>query len=166
MSNVRVEGADELVERLAKTADITKIYQAVAQSCALVEGAAKRKVEKGNLRNSIKYEVTTDGGNVKGVVFTPVEYAPYVEFGTGLYAEGGKGRKEVPWVYVEGSDSSSGSKTVYATREDAIAAMMYLREQGLDARLTYGQQPKPFLRPAFKENKQNIKEKLREAAKP
>ncbi|WP_299043873.1 hypothetical protein [uncultured Campylobacter sp.] len=33
-----------------------------------------------------------------GVVYTPLEYAPYVEYGTGLFAVEG-GRADVPWSY-------------------------------------------------------------------
>jgi hypothetical protein len=72
----------------------------------------------------------------------------------------------VPWVYVEGGSSSgTESKKVY-TEQEAVATVEYLKEKGLDAKLTYGEHPHPFLRPAFNENKQNIKEKLKGAAMP
>ncbi len=61
----------------------------------LVSGDAKRRspVDMGQLRSSIGYEVDKD--EVK--IGTNVEYAIYVEYGTGIYAESG-GRK-TPWVY-------------------------------------------------------------------
>ena len=62
------------------------------------EGYAKdlAPVDTGNLRNSISHRVDPD--EPAAYVGTDTEYAPYVEFGTGVYAEGGGGRP-TPWVY-------------------------------------------------------------------
>lgn len=49
-------------------------------------------VDTGRLRNSITYVI--DNGEV--YIGTNVEYAPYVEFGTGRYVAGGR---PTPWVY-------------------------------------------------------------------
>lgn len=48
----------------------------------IVEGTAKElcPVDTGNLRGSINYQMGDDGLSV--IVGTPVEYAPFVEFGT------------------------------------------------------------------------------------
>ena len=78
----------------------------------------------GNLARSIQYEVE---GNTC-TVSAPLEYAPYVEYGTGLFAEQG-GRKDVPWHYQD--------------------------EKG-DWHSTKGQHPQPFLRPAFNEAQAGI----------
>lgn len=56
----------------------------------------------GSLRDSIRHEVEGDtvyikAGGIPGV-YRDVNYAVYVEFGTGIYAEGGDGRK-TPWAY-------------------------------------------------------------------
>ncbi len=53
-------------------------------------------VDLGRLRNSIAHAV--QGNSV--YIGTNVEYAPYVELGTGIYASNGNGRKE-PWVYYD-----------------------------------------------------------------
>lgn len=60
------------------------------------EGYAKDlvPVDTGNLRNSISH--TVDEEEPTAYVGTNVEYAPYVELGTGKYAEGGR---PTPWVY-------------------------------------------------------------------
>jgi len=52
-----------------------------------VEAEAKKNAPKGTgeLRRSITSRVEDD----KGIVYTPLEYAPYVEYGTGLFAENG-----------------------------------------------------------------------------
>lgn len=170
MSNtVSIEGADKIIKKLAQMADTQEYVKAIKKGCALVERAAKQKAPKGNsgaLRNSIKSEVTTDGKSIMGVVYTNLDYAPYVEYGTGLFAEGGKGRKEVPWVYVEGGGSSGNSSKKVYTEAEAVATVEFLQEKGLDAKLTYGEHPHPFLRPAFNEHKKDISELIKGAALP
>ena len=52
----------------------------------------QKPVDTGHLRNSINYRVRDD----EVYIGTNVEYAPYVEFGTGKYADGGR---PTPWVY-------------------------------------------------------------------
>ena len=54
------------------------------------------RIATGNLQNSISHLVMDD----TVYVGTNVYYAIYNEFGTGIYAEGGKGRK-TPWRYVD-----------------------------------------------------------------
>ena len=70
------------------------VSKALEKACFIVENTAKAlvPVDTGNLRNSITHEVY---GN-EGVVGTNVEYAPYVEFGTGLFSSQGDGRQDVP----------------------------------------------------------------------
>ena len=67
------------------------------EKCGLVaEGYAKKlcPVDTGNLRNSITH--TVDEQEPAAIIGTNNEYAPYVELGTGKYAEGGR---PTPWVY-------------------------------------------------------------------
>lgn len=67
------------------------------EKCGLTaEGYAKKlaSVDTGNLRNSISHAVDEQG--YKAYVGTNTEYAPYVELGTGKYADGGR---PTPWVY-------------------------------------------------------------------
>ena len=117
--------------------DESKIYQAIGRACALVERAAKEKAPKdtGALRRSITSEVDNSSGEMVGVVFTPLEYAPYVEFGTGLFAEKG-GRQDVPWNYQD--------------------------DEG-NWHSTSGQRPQPFMRPALDENREAILNIIKEA---
>lgn len=53
-------------------------------------------VDLGRLRNSMTHVVQGDSVYIG----TNVEYAPYVELGTGIYASDGNGRKD-PWVYYD-----------------------------------------------------------------
>lgn len=72
----------------------TSTTDSLNKACLLVEDSAKAKapVNTGTLRNSITYEVSGDVGTVG----TNLEYAPYVEFGTGLFSSLGDGRQDVP----------------------------------------------------------------------
>ena len=62
------------------------------------EGYAKDlcPVDTGQLRNSISHKV--DDGEQVVYIGSNLDYAAYVELGTGKYAEGGGGRP-TPWVY-------------------------------------------------------------------
>ena len=137
---IRIEGADEVIAMIEKNTDTSKLTGAVDKACLFVEGEARRKAPKrtGELRRSIESKVENNGDEIIGTVFTPLEYAPYVEYGTGLFAESG-GRKDVPWAYV---DEKTG-KLIW----------------------TAGQHPKPFMRPALNENRERIVGLIREGLK-
>lgn len=62
----------------------------------------------GTLRNSIHSRVVDEDDSKVAIVGTDVEYAPYVEFGTGPKANGTtadgkaiKGRSKVPWFFTD-----------------------------------------------------------------
>lgn len=129
-----VINAEELAVRLErKITDGDR--QALQRVCALVEGEAKRLAPKdtGALRRSIASKIEESSDGLEGIVFTPLEYAPYVEYGTGLFAEKG-GRKEVPWVYEDDKGE------FHSTR---------------------GQHPQPYMRPALENNRERILEILK-----
>ena len=134
--SIRIEGVEEAVEALSQVINDRAIEMALGKACALVERSAKQKAPKGTgeLRNSITSKVERDGGDLVGVVFTPLEYAPYVEFGTGLFAEKG-GRTDVPWCYQD--------------------------DEG-EWHSTSGMHPQPFMRPALNENREKILRILKE----
>lgn len=67
------------------------------EKCGLVaEGYAKKlcPVDTGNLRNSITHNV--DAEKQEAYIGSAVEYAPYIEMGTGKYYPGGR---PTPWTY-------------------------------------------------------------------
>ena len=131
---VRLEGLENVLETLTNLVDEDTIRMGLGQACALVERSAKQKAQSfadtGALVGSITSKVEDD----TGIVYTPLEYAPYVEYGTGLFAEEG-GRKDVPWCYQD-------DKGEWHT--------------------TSGQHPQPYMRPALDENREEIKRILRE----
>lgn len=106
------------------------------EKCGLVaEGYAKKLQipDTGNLRYSITHVVDEDEPAV--YIGTNVEYAPYVELGTGIYAEGGGGRP-TPWVY-----------------QDAKGNWHYTR----------GNKAQPFLKPAVAEHADKYREIIKNA---
>lgn len=124
--------SNSLLKRIDRMCSETNISAAIGKACALVEGEAKKKAPKdtGALRRSISSTVK----GTEGIVFTPLEYAPYVEYGTGLFAEKG-GRKDVPWYYKD--------------------------EEGKWHRSS-GQHPHPYMRPALNENREEILRLIKE----
>lgn len=74
------------------------VLRALERCGEQAEGYAKdlAPVDTGNLRNSITHQV--DDGDNAVYIGSNTSYAPYVELGTGKYAEGGGGRP-TPWVY-------------------------------------------------------------------
>lgn len=128
--SIDFQGLNELLDSLDQLADLEKFKAAMGQACALVEREAKTNAPKGNgdLRRSITSKIEVDDADIKGIVFTPLEYAPYVEYGTGLFAEQG-GRQDVPWHYQD-------DKGEWHT--------------------TSGMHPSPYMRPALDENREQI----------
>ena len=128
---IRFEGMEDVLEHLEAVGSTEELADAMKKAVLIVERSAKQKVPKGNgeLGRSITSEVEVGANEVKGIVYTPLEYAPYVEYGTGLFAEAGNGRKDVPWSYQD--------------------------DEG-EWHSTSGQHPKPFLRPALDENREQI----------
>ena len=98
----------------------------------LVEGQAVllAPVDKGGLRNSIGYKVNES--ELVAYIGTNCEYAIYVEYGTGEFAENGNGRKG-GWVY---------------------------KTPDGEVHFTYGMPPQPYLRPAFRKNQKAIRDIL------
>lgn len=82
-----IEHKDELIEIALEI-----IGTKMADYAAMNLERNPRRVDTGRLKNSLTHQV--DGNTV--YVGTNVEYAQYVEYGTGRYAEGG-GRKK-PWL--------------------------------------------------------------------
>lgn len=78
MMAVEFEGLDEILNSLDKLADTQKLETTMGKVCAVIERDAKKKAPKhtGALRRSITSKVEADSGDIKGIVFTPLEYAP------------------------------------------------------------------------------------------
>ena len=132
MANIKFENLDEVLDSIESLMDVERLDAALGKAAAIVEADAKKKAPKGDgtLRNSIASKVE----GYEGIVYTPLEYAPYVEYGTGLFAEEG-GRTDVPWSYQD--------------------------EEG-EWHSTSGMKPHPYMRPALEENRDKIVKILKE----
>ena len=162
-SNITFVGLEDVLERLDGIADDENLQKGLEQACLIVERSARQKATKGttgDLARYISHKVEAD----KGRVFNPLEYAPYVEYGTGAFREENPAPQGQYWVYVmdSGSKGSSASSKRY-TLQEAQWIVARMQEEGLPAVYTNGQHPKPFMRPALDENRERIKEILREA---
>lgn len=131
-NNVRFEGLDNINRRLDEMQDTDTVYKALGKACALVERTAKMKAPKDN--GELRRSITSKVEGLTGIVFTPLEYAPYVEYGTGLFAETA-GRKDVPWCYQD--------------------------DEG-EWHSTSGQKPQPFMRPALNDNRTEVRKIIKE----
>lgn len=131
-----IENLNKLISKLEK---LDNVNQAMEQACILVENEAKIKcpVDNGLLRNSITHYIEDNPNELVGVVGTNVEYAPYVEFGTGIYSSLGNGRQD-RWKY-----------------KDAKG----------EWHSTIGQHPQPYLQPALEENRRKIEKMFKEQIK-
>ena len=129
--DIKFEGLDKIIDKIEDFDDVHAMTSAMQDACNIVESAAIDKAPRktGALRRSIKSKVELTGNSIEGIVYSPLEYAPYQEYGTGLFAENGNGRK-TGWAY---EDEKTG-ETIF----------------------TRGNRPHPFLRPAVNENKDKI----------
>ena len=130
--NVEFEGAEKLMARLDRMSNEAALKKSLETAALLVERSAKQKAPKdtGALRRSITSKVE----GLEGIIYTPLEYAPYIEYGTGLFAEG-NGRKDVPWNYQDDKGNWHS---------------------------TSGLKPHPFMRPSLDENREKIVDILKE----
>jgi len=115
-------------------------------------------VKTGHLQSSITHEITkATNTEVEGRVGSNVEYAPYVELGTGIYGPNKtpirpKTKKVLAWV------SRGPRPTTPAGWKQASA-----EGRAVFAKETRGQKPKPFLLPAFINNLGKLVEVLKKA---
>lgn len=113
----------------AKKALEGQLITALIKASMLVEGQAVllTPVNSGALRDSIGHQVNES--ELTAYVGTNCEYAIWVEFGTGEFAEAGNGRKG-GWLY----ESPDGK-----------------------VHFTHGSPPQLYLRPAFRQNQKQIR---------
>lgn len=122
MIDVKVETHADLFKDAVKEA-VEAALEAVglqAEGYAKANITAAGRVDTGELRNSVTHQV--EGSEQAVYIGSNLEYAIYNEVGTGIYAEGGGGRKD-PWMYVD--DKGVGHWTVGITPihflKDAVA---------------------------------------------
>lgn len=138
--SIEVRGLAELCRKLAKLggdAD-SALENGTREAARWVNDAAKElcPVDTGQLRASLHTDYKREGGKHIGAVKTNVEYAPYVEFGTGPAGDGtypypisGLSYKSDPWLG---------------------------NIPGVGPRMIRGQRAQPFLYPALIDNREAV----------
>ena len=151
--NVEIEGMDNLIKKLeALGGTVLSIRKKMVQNMGDVADMMARKAptdtEKLKPNIQVKDDSTDTELLVKAGIFaeSAINYAIYQEYGTGIYAENGQGR-QTPWLWQVKSQKW---------------ADIFGIEVGQSV-LWHGNQPHPFIRPAWDENKDKIEEKLRTA---
>ncbi|WP_257475159.1 HK97-gp10 family putative phage morphogenesis protein [Bacillus sp. MCCB 382] len=144
--NVSMKGLNKSIQQMNQyTAEkVNAIKAIVAESTQNIEnGSVARspvsEIDGGNLKNGI-YKEFADGGFV-GRVIDPSGYGLYVEFGTGIYAEGDKPGRSTPWVYFD----------------EKLNRFVFTR----------GMRAQPFMNPSYEEERPNyIRSLEKELRKP
>ena len=142
MATLTIKGIDRLTQRFNKIANI-ELRDTMNEATKLVHGQAKAlaPVDTGQLAGSIHMQVKDTGKELQGRVYTNVEHAAYVEFGTGV-----KGNGTYPYQ-VEGLSLEYRDK-----------GWAYFDEDKGEWICTKGQEAQPYMYPALKENERTIKE--------
>lgn len=117
------EVTKELKKRQERALEVASVF-------VLGEISLRAPVATGNLKGS--YGRKIDMVALIAYMGTNVDYAPYVEYGTGVYAEDGQGRK-TPWAF-KGDDG--------------------------EWHFTVGIRPQPHLRPAIADNRDRIRKMM------
>ena len=167
MANVGVKGVDRLTQRLNGIANM-ELIGVVNKATQLVHGQAKALApdDNGLLRESIHMKVKNTGKAIEGRVYTNVEYAPYVEYGTGI-----KGDGTYPYR-VEGLTLEYRDSAWYISADkisDKTAQKYHFKKVrgkgGKEYYECYGQKAQPYMYPALKENEKTIKQILKSGVK-
>lgn len=134
---VDVINLDEVLKEFEGLLDTQKLDAALGKACALVEREAKINAQAFRGTGELARSITSKVENHTGIVYTPLEYAPYVEYGTGLFAVEG-GRQDVPWCY---KDDEGNWHT------------------------TSGMKPQPYMYPALAECREEVLRIIKEGIK-
>ena len=167
MARVNVKGVDSVTRRFNNIANMD-LKAAISKATQLVHGQAKAlaPANDGLLRESIHMSVKDTGKAIQGQVYTNLEYAPYVEFGTGVKGDGTYPYK-IKGLTLKYADSAwyiPANKISAKTAERYKFAKVYGKD-GAEYYLCYGQKAQPYMYPALKENEKIIKQILRSGVK-
>lgn len=77
--DIKFEGLDKIIEKIEDFDDVHAMTSAMQDACNIVVDAAIDKAPRktGALRRSIKSKVELTGNSIEGIVYSPLEYAPY-----------------------------------------------------------------------------------------
>lgn len=142
---------------------LEEIGQAV-EGYAVMKTPVRKASGGGQLKQSMTHTVKDDAVYVG----SNLEYAVYVEYGTGSFASNKKGRQGW-WVYV--TDKNGGAKRVTSSEkkiyseEEAKRIAAILRSKGFDAHATQGIKPNHMLRDAVADHMEQYQRMMERALK-
>lgn len=156
MSIIGLQELEKHLERIG-SADFTR---AMKLSTLQVKSTARNycPVDRGELKQSIFSTVESGAGYTRGIVFTNKEYAPYVEFGTGLV---GQAFHEGISPEVNPSYTQGGWWIHESMVDPSVPEKYHWRKIITDDGIFYyteGQPAQPFMYPAIKDNEEIIVE--------
>ena len=164
-----LENADKLISKL-KTMEESMhtdiILTAVKKSDLMIQESARTLVpfRHGGLSRSILIKETVDKtqGKVTGTVYTNLDYAQYVEFGTGPV---GQENHDGISPHVTPRYSQKGwmipAQHIDASDADYYGFKPAIKNGEIIGYYTKGQAAKPFLYPAIKDNEKHVKRVMR-----
>lgn len=144
-----IKNLDKLQRKLTKLKDI-ETKKVIEKASGYVRDEARKlvPVDEGQLKQSISYKVVSENKKHTGIVFTNLEYAPYVEFGTGP-----KGQENHKGISPE------------ITPKYSLKGWSYFDDKTGKFIYTKGQKAQPFLYPALHKNRKKIKEFIKAETK-
>lgn len=147
METVKLKNMKRILRRVDNISKVD-LYDAVIKATNIVHSTAKllAPTDTGNLRSSIHQNVSETKGKIQGSVYTNVQYAPFVEFGTGI-----KGNGTYPYKLKSGTLTYRNTPWVYNNGDEFV--------------YTKGQKAQPYMYPALKQNKKYIKALIKENIK-
>ncbi|MBQ2870317.1 HK97 gp10 family phage protein [bacterium] len=149
MATITIKNLDKLTAKLNNMSQMD-VKKTMTKAVTLVHGEAKSRapVDSGDLAGSIHMDVDKTSKGYEGRVYTNLEYAPYVEFGTGV-----KGNGTYPYE-VEGLTLTYKDKgwCYWSDKEDKLI-------------YTKGQIAQPYMYPALKTHERRIRKLFKEGVK-
>lgn len=139
----RIEGLKEIIRRTDPRLLLGPLRDFFKRAAIVVQSSAREKapVDTGRLRSSIAYQIDSSEPPLWTKIGTNVKYAPYMEYGTGPFAEGpgAKGGRHWP---------PGPPLSVWAARHGFSSGYQVARIIGQRG----GLRPRRYLRAALKES--------------
>lgn len=155
MSDTRivVKGVPELIKKLGPQLIAQPLHDFFESASYAVQTRAQRNapVDTGRLRTSITHEIDRGTPPLWAKIGTNVHYAPYMEYGTGIFAEGPEAKGGMHWP-------PGGALEPWAQRHGFESGWQVAYAIGRRG----GLRPRRFLRNALKDSTGDIRRFLRD----
>lgn len=164
---MKIKNVDKLFRKLDEMQRVEVLKPIMGNVGSFVKDSARLLAPEGagsgDLRDSIDFEVVVKGTKVEAIIFTNKEHGPYVEFGTGP-----KGQKDHKGISPKVKPKYRVDRWMIPASEmdeklaDTYHFIKIYKGETLMGYLTYGQPAQPFMYPAFKNNKKQVIEQIKD----